>query len=105
MFNIKRNDRAPSITCRLGSGALNLTGTTVKFIMRDASSPSATPKVNAAATIVSATEGIVRYSWASGDTNTAGLYLAEWEVTFAGDVKGTYPRTGHLYVNVIPDLG
>ena len=62
-------------------------------------------KVNAQATIVSAEDGIVSYSWGATDTDAAGLYMAEWEVTFAGGIPMTFPRNGNLCVNVEPDLG
>ena len=54
---------------------------------------------------MSAEDGIVSYSWGATDTDTAGLYMAEWEVTFAGGIPMTFPRNGHLDVNVEPDLG
>ena len=54
---------------------------------------------------MSAEDGIVSYSRGATDTDTAGLYMAEWEVTFAGGIPMTFPGNGHLYVNVEPDLG
>lgn len=99
-FSIKQHDTSPSYTATLG---VNLTGATVKFIMRLPGSSST--KVSESATITGATAGQVQYAWASGDTDTAGLYAAEWEVTFAGGVKQTYPGEDYYYVNVVPDLG
>ena len=106
-FCIKRNDRSPDYTATLEAPAgtpVNLTGTTVKFIMR-AEGSSGSPKVSAAATVVSAADGTVKYSWGASDTDTAGHYQAEWEVTFAGGVKRTWPPEDYLYVTVVPDLG
>lgn len=104
-FVIKKSDRAPAITATLGDSSgvvVDLTGTSVKFIMTLAG--AAVPKVNAAATIVSATGGQVSYSWGASDTDTAGLYRGEWEVTFAGGVKQTFPPDDFVYVLIEPDL-
>lgn len=103
-FVIKQNDRSPSISNTLTAGgvAVDLTGTTVKFIMR---APGAsTAKVNASAVLVDADSGSVRYDWGATDTDTAGLYRAEWEVTFAGGIKRTWPAEDYLYVMVVSDL-
>jgi len=104
MFHIKRNDTSPSISCSIdiGGTAVDLTGTDVKFIMRKEGASAAT--VAAAAVIVSALGGIVRYDWQAADTAIAGLYAVEWEVTFSGGTKRTFPQDGYLYVNVLSDL-
>jgi len=104
-FTIKENDRSPAITGTLtaGGAAVDISGTSVKFIMRLPGS-TGSAKVDAAATIVSGTAGTVSYSWGATDTDTAGLYLAEWEVTFAGGIKRTWPAEDYLFVLVVPDL-
>jgi hypothetical protein len=40
-----------------------------------------------------------------GDTDTAGTYWAEFEVTFGDGRVETYPNRGYLTVNIEPDLG
>lgn len=106
-FQIKRGDRLPTIQASLtdGSGAaVNLTDATVKFLMRPRT--SATPTVNAAAAIVgTATAGVVQYAWSAGDTDTAGEYLAEFEVTFLDGRKASFPSDGYTRVRVLPDVG
>lgn len=75
-------NRNPSITQTITNDdgtAHDLTGQTVKFRMRALG--SATLKVDAAATVVSALAGTVRYDWAAPDVATAGLYLVWWQVT------------------------
>lgn len=105
---IKRNDREPSVSAVLWAGtdpaALTtaLTGATLKFIMRLRG--GTTTKVNSSATIVSAAARTVRYDWAAGDTDTAGEYDAEFEVTTSGGKKYTFPNGKHLEVQITEDL-
>ena len=105
-FNIKQHDRSPafSVTLEAPAGtAIDLTGCSVKFIMT--LDGATTAAVSAAATIDSAADGEVSYSWGATDTETAGLYRAEFEVTFAGGTKRTFPANDYLYINILPDLG
>lgn len=103
-FSLKKGDRAPSIasTLLVDDAAVDLTGATVTFVMR--LEGSAIAKVNAAATIVSASEGKVRYDWGASDTDTVGMYQAEWSVTFPGAIKRTFPSPGYLWVEVQESL-
>jgi hypothetical protein len=80
-------DRSPSITetITVDGVAFNLSSSTVKLKMRALN--SSTLKVDAAATIVSAPAGTVRYDWAAADVDTAGLFLVSWEVTTSGKTQ------------------
>lgn len=105
-FSIKKNDTGPPITAKLldaAGAAVNLTGATVKFIM-SRQGDSAT-KVNAAATIVDAATGTVRYVWTAADTDTHGTFVGEWEVVFSDGSKQSFPNSRHLEIRVTRDLG
>lgn len=99
-FTIKANDRLPSIQATLSADLTTATG--VKFIMKAATGN--TVKVNAAATIVTPASGIVRYDWLAVDTATPGSYLGEWEVTFTGGKKQTFPTLTFHTIDVLADL-
>lgn len=79
---------------------LNLAGGTVKLRMRE---PGQALKVNASAAVLDAPNGVVRYQWVSGDLDTAGLFDAEWAVTYGTDVE-TLPANGFVKVLIAPSL-
>lgn len=60
---------------------IDLTGCTVRFQMRKEDDRRFT--VNAAAQIIDADTGAVKYQWATNDLNVPGIYLVQWEVSFA----------------------
>lgn len=80
---------------------LNLTNaTSVKFRMRP--DGSATYSVDKAATIDSDREsGIVRYTWAAGETALAGMYIAQWEITWKDGTIKSYPSDQYLWIWII----
>ena len=57
------------------------------------------------AEVVDAKHGVVLVPLEPGDTDTAGTYWAEFEVTFGDGRVETYPNRGYLTVNIEPDLG
>lgn len=101
---IKKGDRLPALvaTLRAAGSAVNLTGGSVKFIMRSVN--GGTPKINAAATLTTPASGIVTYDWAAADTDTPGKYHAEFQYTTAGGLKQTFPNNEHLVVLVTDDI-
>lgn len=104
---VKRNDTGPPVrvqVCNESNGSPQDFGAvaSVSFHM---TSIDGTLKVDSAAAVEApAEDGILRYDWAVGDTDTAGKYDAEFEVTFASGAKETYPADGFIEITIIEDL-
>ena len=85
---MKRDDLLPVVeeVATSGGTTVNLTGaTSPRFLMRLMSAADlSTPKVDGVATIPTPSAGTLRYDWAGTDTDTAGIYSAEFEVTIGG---------------------
>ncbi len=56
-------------------------------------------------TITDATNGVVQYQWVAGDTDTAGTYLVEFFVTFAGGAVERFPQRSYSEVTILPKVG
>lgn len=103
-FSIKQNDTSPSLRATLQDAAgspINLLGADIQFHMRGV---DGTLKVNEPMTIVSTTGGIVEYGWQTGDTDTAGTYSAEFQVTYSDNSIETFPNTGSIAIVITPEL-
>lgn len=103
VFYIKRGDRGPSFAATLRDAAgvaIDLTtAAAVKLLV-------ATPTpLDVAVTIVTPTEGTIRYDWAEGDTDTAGVFNAELEIDWGGGLKQTIPNRGYIKIYIDEDLG
>lgn len=109
-LRLKRNDTLPKIRITVVerdqdnpgiTTVVDLTGSTAKFIMVT-DDDTRTVKVNAAATIAAPTTGVVEYSWISADTDTAGDYLGEFEITMPSG-KLTLPNDDSLQIVIVGD--
>ncbi len=105
-YTIKQNDTSKKIEATLkdvAGVAVNLTGATVVFSMW--LKRSRTLKVDeASATIVVAASGTVEYQWVAADTDTAGDYEGEFEVTFSGGLIETFPNDRNIQIAVAPEI-
>ncbi len=106
-LEIKRHDRRPYFRFQLladGAPVPGLDGSeSIQFLMR--LKGSAAPKVNAAATWLDVSQAIGEYRWAPGDTEDAGEFEAEVELTWANGEKETWPNNQYYPVKVYEDVG
>lgn len=103
-FHVKRRDHKNPLRANLPSQIL--TGATVQFHM---AALDGTVKVDAAGAIVQdgdggAQDAIVEYQWSGTDTDTAGVFRGEFEITFPGALPFTFPNDGHIWIHIDPDL-
>ena len=106
-FKIKRNDTGPAIIAtavrKVDNSIVDLTGATVRFHMGRIGE---TRIVDAAATLVTdGSDGKMKYSWVAADTDLAGVFSAEFEVTFSDATIETFPNGGYIEVRITEDLG
>src|SRR5438067_7339722 len=94
---IFKGTTSPSVsdTITINGAAVDLTGASVRFRMRD--DDSATVVLDQAATVVSAVAGTIRYDWSAPDTGTAGDFAAWWHVVFG---SGTTQDTSEFAVSI-----
>lgn len=89
MVVIKQNDYGQDLEFTVvesdGTTAVDLTSSTIKFKM--ARHRSTVNKVNSACSITDASAGTCTYTVQSGDTDTAGVYKAELELTWSSPAK------------------
>lgn len=106
MIEVRENDLQPvaETIIRRGTAVVDLIAegaTAVQFRMRHRYD-SAT-KVDAAAAIFDGPNGVLRYTWVTGDTDSPGVYLADWVVTFPGGPE-TFPTRASDIVIVHPGV-
>lgn len=110
-FTIKKGDTLPIITATLTTGPdagtqtpVDLTtSTAIILVMKPVLGGSAdrlTGSVNG-----TPTDGGVKYIWTALDTDTAGTYNCEWEITFVAGKIQTFPNEAYFQVVVADDLG
>lgn len=106
-FTIKQDDQFPEIQATLqdaDENPVNLSGINgVRFVMTNKATGEI--KVDAAAAVVNASAGLVKYSWEQEDTDTAANYNGEFEVEFADGRLETFPNNRHIQIKVFIDLG
>lgn len=100
LFKIKQNDTSRSIKFYPHANpASNFTGASVVFNMAD--KYGGVKISRAAGSIASDTGGTYfQYDWQAGDTDTAGDYEAEFEVTLSSGRIETYPNSQNIDVKI-----
>lgn len=106
LFDLKVGDTRPELAINVideaTGGPLSLVGATGKFTMRE---DGADIKVDEAdVDIYDEPNGKAKYNWQTEDVDTAGIYLAEFEMTLPGGGKVTFPQSAYIKVRIMEDL-
>tara|TARA_Y100000310_G_C20686505_1_gene819364 strand:+ start:890 stop:1225 length:336 start_codon:yes stop_codon:yes gene_type:complete len=105
-FFIKQNDTTPALEVFLQDSRgrpVNLTGATVGFHMR-LESDQTVKITSGSVTVESATKGHVSFAFSATNTDTAGNYEGEFQVTFAGGAVETFPNDDYIKVIITDDV-
>lgn len=102
---IKRGDTRNCIKAVLkgaNGSVVDLTGCAVRFLMAPF---NRLPTIDREAHIEDAGNGEVWMVWAPGETDAAGFYQAEFEVTYQDGKRETFPNNGYISLLIQNDLG
>jgi len=100
-FNIKRGDTSPAIEFALLPSDILLGGATVRFQMR---LRNAQTVIDEPAVILSEEPPVVAYLWQPNDTETSGIYQAEFRVQYFDGAIETFPNAGFIEVAINEDV-
>jgi hypothetical protein len=101
---LKRGDTRTCIKAVLKNTAgisVDLTGCKVRFKMAPLGRLAVIDRV---AHIQDATAGEVWQVWAPGETDTAGVYRAEFQVQYPDGRRETFPNDGYVSVRILDDI-
>lgn len=107
-FSIKRNDLLPILEAILQDASRNpidlSNAVSIVFHLRE--EKGAKLKIEDGVVVIDANPktGKITYSWVDTDTDTSGVFLGEFEVTWTGAKKQTFPSKGYISVQIIDDL-
>ena len=94
-----QNDTAPDInfTIKRSGSAVDLTGATVAFKIKDTSTSSRTNDGHDSCTITNQTGGACKYVFTTGDIPNATTYNCDLEITYSNGKVETSPG----FVNIV----
>jgi hypothetical protein len=95
-FYLKQSDTSPVLEATLEDGEgspVDLDGASVDFQLSEPRNGSQV--LDESATVHDGDNGVVRYDWASSDTDTPGRFQGEFVVTYADGAVETFPNVGY----------
>ena len=101
-FTIKRGDTLFLLEYLLDPATVDLTGAMVLFKFRPRNGAMQFSRA-ATAPILTVTPKVA-YAWQAGDTDVAGLFEGEFEVTFPGGRIKTFPDPGFIPIRITEDI-
>ena len=103
-ITLKRGDTRYAIKAILkdiDGDPVNLEGCEVKFFMALLGQPAI---IKREPHIENAANGEVWVVWVPGETNTSGIYQAEFKVVYPDGRVETFPSDGHISIQIMNDL-
>lgn len=102
-FYIKQNDTSPALDVTF-LPTRDFTGFQAVVFNMWLKSDN-TVKVNrAAGAAIDASVGNFKYTWAAADTDTAGIYEGEFEITLSDGSIETYPNGEYIEIVITDDI-
>ena len=101
---LKKSDILPVLETTISgaNGVIDLSNVTgTFFVYKQRFSGAMTIR---SGTIVSATSGLVRYTWTNSDNLSVGPYFAEWRLYQTGAAMRSYPSDGYLSIEIVSGL-
>lgn len=103
-FYIKQNDTGAQLQFELTPSSVDLTGASVVFNMRDRATKAVKVSRGTAVVVTATVTPTVKYPWQAADTDTAGDFEGEFEVTFVSGQIETYPNDGFIPIHITEDV-
>lgn len=106
VFEIKQHDLEPPLVSDISGSAGDLTTVASwKVIAKHGVIPAWTDSAPTVVVGSPPTSAMITHNWVAGQTDTAGTQRVEYEATWPGGRKQTFPVDGYATVRVVPDLG
>jgi hypothetical protein len=104
-FEMSKDDTSPilEVTCKTKAGVVVPVTGASNILFEVLTQDKATTKVsnNTNTSIVDGAGGIIDYTWQVGDTDTVGVFLARFRVTFSDGSIETFPNAGRFIKLII----
>lgn len=107
-FFIKQNDLKPELQGTItdaDGAAVDVTGLSLVFSMYRRGKRDQVAVSRQTVALVTAASGIVKYTWATGDTKGSGEFIGEFEVVTGGPETFPNNRDNKLLIHVEPQGG
>ena len=102
---LKQGDTEPALEGQLldaQGSAVNLSGATARCLARDAITREVV--IDGACTIQDPATGVIRYEWSAADTERAGVFQLEIEVTYGDGGRESFPNRGHMRLRITSEV-
>jgi hypothetical protein len=104
-FTIKQGDTLPALDMWFsdGKGApIDLTDASVRLVI---TKPNWEVLLDKPCAVLDAKEGYAQYCWQEGDTDTPGIYWAEFKIIWPLGLRLTVPHVHYLRFEIVRKLG